>query len=1641
MTASSSGGSASVSPVLSLQAQDRTQLSDRARADDRWAVIAERPQENGNACLAGGGEMGARMRSMDWSTTPVGPVERWPHSLKTAANICLGSRHPMVIWWGNPAFTQFYNDAYISFLGTAKHPRALGQSARDCWSEIWSTIEPMVESVYRSGEATWSEDLLFVINRRLPREEGYFTFSYSPIRDDDGSIGGIFCACNETTARVVGERRLRTLGDLNRVVAEAKTAEASCEVAARTLGENPGDIPFALIYLLHNGAEHARLIATTSVKPETAAAPSSIDLKEEPSSTWPLRRVLEAGTAELVQGLTERFGALPGGLWPESPEAALIVPIAAPGQARATGFLVCGLSPRRVVDADYRSFLELVASHIGTAVANARAHEEERRRAEALAELDRAKTTFFSNVSHEFRTPLTLMLGPLEEVLAAPAAHLTHRREDLALVHRNGLRLLRLVNTLLDFSRIEAGRVQASYEPVELAKLTSELASVFRAAIEAAGLRLIVECPPLSEAVWVDRDMWEKITLNLISNAFKFTFTGHIAVRLSEENSIAVLTIEDTGTGIPPHELPRLFDLFHRLEGARGRTHEGTGIGLALVQELVKLHGGTVRVESTLGAGSNFTVAIPLGTAHLPADRLKAERSLVSTALGTQPYVEEVMRWIPGAATPVAEDVIERELLTEPMRIEPGLRATVLLADDNADMRDYVRRLLGPHYEVETASDGLQALAAVRDRRPDLLLSDVMMPGLDGLGLVREIRSDADLADLPIILLSARAGEEASLEGLAAGADDYLVKPFSARELVARIVANLKMAKLRQSFNERMALDLKAMTRLIEIGNLCMRGGRSRTACFAEILDAAIEITGAAKGNVQLLDAHNSELSIAVHRGFSKPFLDFFASVRRGDAAACGNAMQTTARVVVEDVTRSEIFAGQSALDVLLAEGVRAVQSTPVVASSGQVLGIISTHFDRPHRPDERELRLLDLLARQVADYVERQQGEDVLRASEERFRAFAESLPALIFIADAGGNNIYTNPHFHAFLGLPAAALLGAGWLQVIHADDRARAAATWEASWRTGVPYAAEYRFCAASGEYRTHLVRGAAVRDGSGKILQWVGTGIDVQELHRAEAELREAQRIGRIGSWHWDAPTHSDANRSSAELFRIFGLDPSQGMPAFSDQNGYLYPAESWERLNAAVREAMRTGIGYELDLPAKRADDGAPIWITTRGEAVCNADGRVIALRGTVQDISERKHTEAALRELTETLERKVAERTSALADEMAERQQVEETLHQAQRLEAIGQLTGGVAHDFNNILTVVVAQAEAIIASARRDERIGRMAATVLRAAERGAQLTNQLLAFARRQQLRPVTVALQPLIANVSELARRVVGESIIVEFRTEPALSPSRVDPAQFESALLNLAINARDAMPNGGRLTILARNRPVDGGEAPLLDVTPGDYVEISVTDTGVGMTSEVRRRAFEPFFTTKDTGKGTGLGLAQIYGFVRQSGGTALLDSAVGKGTTVTMLFPKSDSPVEEVAGSADPASLVLGHGKTILLVEDQSDVRDVIVMSLESLGFRVLTARDGVIARDVLAGNETIDLLLTDVVMPNGVSGLDLAADARRLRQDIKVVLISGYLRDLHNRQSAAHDWLLLIKPFSHGELVEILAAAISGRGA
>jgi len=742
--------------------------------------------------LSGGGEMGALIRSMDWSETALGPIETWPQSLRTSVSLCLSSTFPILIAWG-PETIQIYNDSYRPICG-AMHPQSMGMNFRICWE---SALEVVGDKFTRGqqGEGTYIKDQQMFLQRYGYLEEAFMTFSFAPIRDESGGVGGIFHPITETTDKMLSARRTQVLRDLGAAIGKAKSVE---EIGLETEGKYPeflNDLPFVLLYQYDAGTGQANLLSAAGVTNAPQLAIAQITVGQLTDNIWPFAGMTDAKGAVIINDLQERFGDFACAPYPETPHTAVLLPIHISGQDEPFGFLVAGVSSRRALDEDYLAFYDLLGNTYNTAVSNVYAYEQEQKRAEALAAIDRSKTAFFSNVSHEFRTPLTLMLGPLEDLLA---------RENIAVdikgsvdaAHRNALRLLKLVNNLLDYSRVEAGRVQAAYQPLDLAELTIDLASSFRSIIEKAEMELLVNCPPILSQIFVDRQMWEKIVLNLLSNAFKYTLKGTITVTLSQRGNEAVLEVRDTGVGIPASELPHMFERFHRVQNSAGRTHEGTGIGLSLVHELVHLHGGTIAVESIEGAGSTFTIKIPTGHAHLPQEHiLKDTQNSDSSALKGA-FIKEAFSLLDetsqqGINAETAGDVAIGDDQAK------SKETRILVVDDNKDMREYLIRLLDPFFTIYTAINGKDALDKLPKIHPDLVLSDMMMPVMDGKTMLQGIRLNSATFRLPVIFLSARAGEEARIDGLEAGADDYLVKPFSAAELLTKIRAQIKISKAR----------------------------------------------------------------------------------------------------------------------------------------------------------------------------------------------------------------------------------------------------------------------------------------------------------------------------------------------------------------------------------------------------------------------------------------------------------------------------------------------------------------------------------------------------------------------------------------------------------------------------------------------------------------------------------------------------------------------------------------------------------------------------------------------------------------------------------------------------------------------------
>lgn len=745
--------------------------------------MKDREQVQPEDCLAGGGEMGMLMRSLDWSSTLLGPVRTWPQSLRTAVSILLASRFPMLIHWG-PEYVQFYNDGFRPILGDTKHPGALGQPAYPWWSEIWDLLVPMFDQVM-SGEGTWYEDQIVFPNRYGYIEEAYFTFSHSPIRDESGQVAGIFQAVTETTERVLNERRLKTLRDLAARTVEAQEAESACQISAATLAENPNDIPFALLYLIDQDRHQAKLAGVVGLELDTPASPAIVQLHQDSNSQdcWSLSQVAFTGQIVQIDHLVEQFGLLPGGPWPESPSTALVLPIAQPGLLLPTGLLVAGISPRRALSESYHSFFTLVAGQVATAISNTRALEQERKRAAALAELDRAKSQFLANMSHELRTPLNGILG-YAQILKRHKTLSDSQKNGLSIINQCGEHLLTLINDVLDISKIEARKMELYPKNFRFSAFLEGVADICQIRAKQKGIELIYEAlTPLPLRIRADEKRLRQVLLNLLGNAVKFTETGGVAFKVgcvadsqwivgsdTALPSKIRFQIEDTGVGITPDQLEKIFLPFHQAEG-QDQQIEGTGLGLTITRQLVEMMGGEIHVKSVLGKGSAFWFELELPEVDSVDE---------SISLNTQ-------------------DIVGYE----------GSKQSVLVVDDKWENRSVLVNLLEPlGFEVIEAENGQEGINKLRHLKPDIVFMDLVMPVLDGFEATRRIRASADLKDITIVATSASVFEFDQQQSLEVGCDDFLPKPVREADLLEQLRTHLQLQWIYENHGAEVGFDL-----------------------------------------------------------------------------------------------------------------------------------------------------------------------------------------------------------------------------------------------------------------------------------------------------------------------------------------------------------------------------------------------------------------------------------------------------------------------------------------------------------------------------------------------------------------------------------------------------------------------------------------------------------------------------------------------------------------------------------------------------------------------------------------------------------------------------------------------------------------
>ncbi|MEJ7625448.1 MAG: ATP-binding protein [Ferruginibacter sp.] len=1130
--------------------------------------------------LSGGGEMGKLIRSFNWSETPLGSPDTWPQSLRTTVSLCIASNFPISIAWGAHR-VQIYNDGYLPICGDM-HPSSMGQDFKECWFSAWPVIGQAFEEA-SLGQTRFLENQRIFLDRYGYKEETFFTFSFSPILDESGGVGGLFHPVIEQTQQTLAERRLNILHTIPDHTVDARTADEASALVAECLKDFELDIPFMLLYSISDDGKEANLKSNVGVEAGSPLAQAKIDLQAQHPGNWPFTKVIQNVKAIQVEQLGKIFETFNCGPYPEAPHQALIFPITLPGTTHNNYLLVTGVSSRRSLDEKYRLFYDLLAEAIKNALAKARAYEEERKKSEALAKIDKAKTVFFSNISHEFRTPLTLMIGSLEEVLNKRTGEIAlSDKEAIETSHRNAMRLLRLVNNLLDFSRIEAGRVQAQYQLTDLAKYTTELASNFRSVVEAAGLIYQVKTDAVLQPVYIDKEMWEKIVLNLLSNAFKYTLKGSITISLTTKNNQVLLKVADTGVGIPEVELPKMFQRFHRVKNVVARTYEGTGIGLSLVSELVKLHGGKIKVESKEAEGSVFTVSIPTGKAHLPTEHV-FEKELDFTAFLSDAFIEE------------ATTLIDHNVLTgngtEVLEVHTDA-ATVLVVDDNADMRAYIKNLLQKQYQVVTANNGMDALHKIKEHAPQLILSDVMMPVMDGIGLLKAVKENVQTKNIPVILLSARAGEESKIEGYETGADDYLIKPFSAKELLARVASQLKLVKLRQATETN-------------VRNLFMQ---------------APAVIGVLRG-----PQHINELANAM-------YLQLI-----GNRDIIGKPI----REALPELEGSGIY---ELLDEVYKTGEPFIANEMPVTfqkANGKLEERILNFIYQASRNAEAEI---DGILVHAVDVTEQVFARRKIEESENRFRNLADESPMFVFIIepDAEASISYWNKTWLNYTGQTLEEALGTAWNGIIHSDDVKGVMEVYIPAFEKHQPYfLPAIRVKRFDGEYRWHMVKSNPRYLANGDFNGYVGVGVDINEQKLAEQKLAYRTALleahnqasvdgillvdakGKIISYNqrfieiWNMPQKIvDAKDDEAAL--SFAMSQLVYPQQFIDKVKYLYDNPT------------------ETSLDELEYKDGKIV--ERNGYPVIGNDGAYYAWSWTFRDITERKKIEQDLINTKEQIE-------------------------------------------------------------------------------------------------------------------------------------------------------------------------------------------------------------------------------------------------------------------------------------------------------------------------------------------------------------------------------------------------------------------
>ena len=1209
-----------------------------------------------------------------------------------------------------------------------------------------------------------------------------------------------------------------------------------------------------------------------------------------------------------------------------------------------------------------------IAKPVNTNLSNAQTYEAERQRAEVLAELNRAKTAFLSNISHEFRNPLTLILGSVEEILLSGDPLNFSQREQLQVAKRNSLRLLKLVNTLLDFSSIEAERIQAIYEPTDLATLTMELANMFRSTIEQAEIKLIIDCPPLPEPIYIAREMWEKIVMNLLSNAFKFTFKGQILISLRWVTDGVELDVQDTGIGIRAKEIPRLFERFYRAPSIRGRNYEGSGIGLSLVKELIQLHGGTIDVTSVPGQGSCFKVSIPSGYTHLPADQVDPRQNPASVArLNTShrrsTYLDEVNSWC-------AEAEVAVEVQQMPPPIFP--KTQILVVDSNTDMCNYIQRLLSKNYQVKVANNGLAALELIREQKPDLVITDVMMPELNGFELLQILRHDPTTQQIPIILLSARAGENAMIEGLEAQADDYLIKPFSSRELLARVQSILEMTRLRT----------EATIREQELSNT-----------KAQVIDILESIT------------------------------DGFLSVDHQWQLTYVNGASER----LSHKTRAELLGCNFWEIYSQLFGLNCEQKLRQVIQTQ-----VADHFETCSVPDNLwyEVHVYPHnqgLAVYWRDITKRKQAEATLLKSEERLRVALKSAPITLFNQDQTLR--YTWVH-NPDLNRSDQEIIGNTDFDLFAEEEATRLTQLKRRVLETGIGTREEVPVFSQGQQYYFDLTI-EPLHNAQDEIIGVTCAVVNISDYKRIELALRQSEteataRAEELKTFMETVPAavwiahdpqchRMTANRAAHDLVNlscgsVVTATPDDGSYPFEfkiQRHGQDVPRE-----DLPMQQAGRTGENIESELEFV-FENGEVRFIYGRAVPLRDGAGEVRGVIGAFLDVSDRKLAEQ--------------EREQLLIRERAAREQAEVTNRIKDEFLTV------LSHELRSPLNPILGWTKLLQTRKFDSQGTARALETIERNAKLQTQLIEDLLDISRilrgKMVLNQEPVNLITTIASAIEtfkLAAAAKGIKVRLEVTQNSSFSLFCIyvlgDITRLQQVIWNLLSNAIKFTPTGGIVDI-----HLDSVE---------DRVQIQVKDTGIGIKPQFLPYVFDYFRQQDGTNTrkfgGLGLGLAIVRHLTELHGGTVSADSlGEGLGATFTVKLPLMRYEIEPVLDQKTVTNQVNLTGLRVLAIDDEADIRDLVASILTRAGAEVRTASSA--QEGLLMIQEfSPDVLVSDIGMPD--TDAYIFMDEVRKISSIPVIALTACPEEINDSLTPDNKFQVhLAKPIAADELVACVA--------